>query len=130
MDPVCHFLSTYRLAALFAVITLFAREASGQTPPTNTGSASGGPRQTSQRESPARSTSQRPFGPPNPSTSGLQFPGDALFNTNPSFFTGVVVDHKDLVYQEGEKLRIQFGVPQESWALREECNLFKEEAQR
>ena len=23
-----------------------------------------------------------------------------------------------------------FGVPQESWALREECNLFKEEAQR
>lgn len=38
----------------------------------------------------------------------LRFPGEAIFNANPPFLTGVAVDQKDRRYREGQKLKVQF----------------------
>ncbi len=63
--------------------------------PAQSGAPTTGPR-------PADTT---PTGPP---AEPHHFPGEALFNANPPFLTGVAVDHKEAAYQEGQKLRIQF----------------------
>jgi hypothetical protein len=52
--------------------------------------------------SPSVSSTAPAAAPTNP------FPGSALFNDQPPFLTGVVVDRADATYREGDKLRVQF----------------------
>ncbi len=52
---------------------------------------------------------------PGPPVEPLHFPGEALFNGTPPFLTGVTVDRQDGIYQEGQKLRIQFLAEREAY---------------
>ena len=42
------------------------------------------------------------------------FPGSALFNSPPPFLAGVLVDHVDQKYREGEKLSVRFQAEQDA----------------
>ena len=52
---------------------------------------------------------------PGPPVEPLHFPGEALFNGTPPFLTGVTVDRQDGIYQESQKLRIQFLAEREAY---------------
>ena len=72
-----------------------------------------------------------------PTTPLENFPGSALFNSQPPFLAGVLVDHVDHNYREGEKLSVRFQAEQEAhlYLLYHQANgssvlLFPNEAQR
>jgi len=72
-----------------------------------------------------------------PTTPLENFPGSALFNSQPPFLAGVLVDHVDQKYREGEKLTVRFQAEQDAhlYLLYHQADgssvlLFPNEAQR
>ncbi len=72
-----------------------------------------------------------------PTTLFANFPGASLFNSQPPFLAGVLVDHADHNYREGEKLSVRFQAEQEAhlYLLYHQADgssvlLFPNEAQR
>lgn len=58
-----------------------------------------------------------PTDPQTPQTPTMpieNFPGSALFNSPPPFLAGVLVDHVDQKYREGEKLSVRFQAEQDA----------------
>ena len=49
-----------------------------------------------------------------PEQPSVDFPGAGLFNDQPPFLVGVKVNHKDLSYEEGEKLAAEFTAEREA----------------
>ncbi|HQU42193.1 MAG TPA: caspase family protein [Pirellulales bacterium] len=51
----------------------------------------------------------------NDAPSPVPFPGDGIVNNEPPFLAGVTVDHAELTYREGERLRAQFMAEREAY---------------
>jgi hypothetical protein len=76
------------------------------------------PAQTPADEKPAEEPAEKPQQPQpvatRPQQPALAFPGAGLFNDQPPFLVGVRVDHKDLCYEQGDKLAAEFTAERES----------------